>query len=81
MTGVQLAVAGSLSCASSLNQPFHTCRAALYSAHVLSHAVLCCAHNARREEEAVLRLTEDAGFKRRVMLETGTHTPTMIGEP
>lgn len=66
--------------ASSLNQPIHTCRAALYSARVLSHAVLCCARTACREEEAVLRLTEDAGFKRRVMQETGTHTPTMIGE-
>ena len=28
----------------------------------------------------MLRLTEDAAFKRRVMQETGTHTPTMIGE-
>jgi hypothetical protein len=37
--------------------------------------VPCC-----REEEAVLRLTEDAGFKRRVMGETGTYTPTTIGK-
>lgn len=28
----------------------------------------------------MLRLTEDAAFKRRVMQETGTHTPTMIGK-
>lgn len=41
-----------------------------------TQTVLCC-----REEEAVLRLTEDAGFKRRVMGETGTYTPTTIGKP
>lgn len=29
----------------------------------------------------MLRLTEDAGFKRRVMGETGTYTPTTIGKP
>jgi hypothetical protein len=44
-------------------------------ADMLCYVVLCF-----REEEAVLRLTEDATFKRRVMAETGTHTPTMIGE-
>jgi hypothetical protein len=29
----------------------------------------------------VLRLTEDASFRRRVMAETGTQTPSTIGTP
>jgi len=32
---------------------------------------MCCV---RREDDAVLRLTEDAAFKRRLMAETGTFT-------